>query len=496
MELREYLRVIRKQWLIVTLCAALAVAGAAVMVLRTTPQYASSTTLFVSVTQTGGDSTSAYQGSLFTQQRAKSYTDLASAEPVTSAVIDELGLDLTPSQLASKINATAVPETVLLELTVTDTDPAQAQRITQSVSNQFVEFVEAVERPAPDAPSQIRATEVNAPSLPTSPVVPTPARTLLLGLLLGLVGGAAIAVLRDVLDTTIKTAETLSAKAGAPNLGVIAHDTDAEASPLVVQLEPRSPRAESFRQLRTNLQFIDVDHQPRSIVVTSSVPSEGKTTTTCNLALTLAQAGQRVILVEGDVRRPRLADYLGVENAVGLTSVLIGRVAPDDAIQQWGDLPLEILASGPIPPNPSELLQSRAMHLLLEELDKRADVILIDAPPLLPVTDAALLARQADGAVLIVRHGKTKADQVNQAVQNLSNVDARLLGTVLNMAPAKGPEAYTYGYGYGYGSNDEQAARHLPRGGARGRREVGNRRENGGGGRRRSSRRSEGIAAM
>src|SRR5690606_32160176 len=126
------------------------------------------------------------------------------------------------------------------------------------------------------------------------------------------------------------------------------------------------------------------------------------------------------------------------------------------AIQPWGDLPLEIMASGPIPPNPSELLQSRAMYHLLGELNKRADIVLIDAPPLLPVTDAALLARQADGAVLIVRHGKTTVDQVNQAVENLRKVDARLLGTVLNMAPAKGPDAYTYGYGYGYGSNEEQ----------------------------------------
>jgi len=193
------------------------------------------------------------------------------------------------------------------------------------------------------------------------------------------------------------------------------------------------------------------------------VPSEGKTTTACNLGLILAQAGQRVVLVEGDIRRPQLAEYLGLEGAVGLTSVLVGRVAPEDALQPWGDLPLEVLTSGPLPPNPSELLQSRAMELLLGELDRRADVVLIDAPPLLPVTDGALLARMSDGAVLVVRHGKTSVDQVRQAVDNLAKVDARLLGTVLTMAPAKGPDAYTYGYGYGYGYAVERGRRRASR---------------------------------
>lgn len=453
MELRDYIKVIRKQWLIVAIVALLGLAAAALTVLRTTPVYAATSTLFVSANQSGDTDTpaSAYQGGLFSQQRAKSYADLISGKRVTSRVVDKLDLSMSAGALARKIDAQVVPETVLLHITVDDTSPAKAQRLANAVSTEFAGFVQEIERPSADQPSPIKATVVSSADLPGAPIKPTPTRTLMLGLVLGVVIGIGIAVLREVLDTSLKNAEVLAERTGAPNLGVIAHDNQAQDAPLVVQLEPRSPRAESFRQVRTNLQFIDVDRHPKTIVITSSVPSEGKTTTTCNLALTLAQAGQRVILVEGDIRRPRLADYLGVENAVGLTSVLIGRVDPDDAIQPWGDLPLEVLASGPIPPNPSELLQSRAMQLLLGELDRRADVILIDAPPLLPVTDAALLANQADGAVLVVRHGKTSRDQVDQALASLGKVDARLLGTVLNMAPARGPDAYTYGYGYGYG---------------------------------------------
>lgn len=450
MELREYLQAIRKQRILVMLCVTVTVAVAALMVLRTTPVYASKVTLFVSVAPTS-DAASAYQGGLFSQQRAASYADLVRGEAVTRAVVDELGLSMSPASLGARISARVVPQTVLLEITVTDTAPTRAQRLAGAVAKHFTAFVQDLERPSKDAPSPVRATTIASPTLPTSPVAPNPPRTLGLGVLAGLVLGVGLALLREALDTSIKSAEALTTTTGVPNLGVIAQDSDAHANPLVVHIEPRSPRAEAFRQLRTNLQFVDVDRHPKRIVVTSSVPSEGKTSTTCNLALTLAQAGQRVVLVEGDIRRPRFAEYLGLEGAVGLTSVLIGRVVPEDALQPWGDIPLEVLTSGPLPPNPSELLQSRAMELLLGELDRRADVVLIDAPPLLPVTDAALLARMSDGAVLVVRHGETTVDQLRQAVGSLAKVDARLLGTVLTMAPAKGPDAYTYGYGYGYG---------------------------------------------
>ena len=233
---------------------------------------------------------------------------------------------MSPSTLGTKITARVLPETVLLEITVTDTDPALAQRLTGGVAEQFSSFVKDLERPSPDQPSPIRATIIDAPTLPSAPVAPVPARMIGLGVLAGLVLGVGISILREVLDTSVKTADVLSTRTGAPNLGVIAHDAEAQTNPLVVHIEPRSPRAEAFRQLRTNLQFVDVDRHPKRIVVTSSVPGEGKTTTTCNLGLTLAQAGQRVILLEGDIRRPRLAEYLGVESAVGLTSVLIGRM--------------------------------------------------------------------------------------------------------------------------------------------------------------------------
>jgi receptor protein-tyrosine kinase len=198
------------------------------------------------------------------------------------------------------------------------------------------------------------------------------------------------------------------------------------------------------------LQFIDPDAQHKVFVITSSLPGEGKTTTAVNLALALAEGGEKVVLVEGDLRRPKVAEYLRLETAVGLTTVLIGRLSLADATQTTASESLAVLTSGATPPNPAELLKSSSMSSLIASLRSEYDIVLIDAPPLLPVTDGALLAAQADGALLVVRHGKTTADQVTLAVERLEAVDATPVGIIFNMTPAKGGGGYGYGYGYGY----------------------------------------------
>jgi non-specific protein-tyrosine kinase len=203
------------------------------------------------------------------------------------------------------------------------------------------------------------------------------------------------------------------------------------------------------------LQFVDVDHPPRSIVFTSSVPNEGKSTTVCNLAITIAQAGLKVLVVEADLRRPRASTYFGLSDDVGLTSVLIGTAKIADATQQWhADLPLYVLPAGPTPPNPSELLASMGMADLLKQLEASYDLVLLDSPPLLPVTDAAVMASRADGAVIIVRYGKTRREQLQRSVESLAGVSARTLGCVINMAPTRGRDAYHYGYAYDYAPRD------------------------------------------
>jgi capsular exopolysaccharide synthesis family protein len=448
-ELRDYLRVLRQRWPMIVLCALLALAAGGLSILRTTPVYEATARLFVTSPQSDSSGTAAYQGSLFTQQRVLSYADLVATHSVLAEVIESEGLDLEPADLAERVRASVVPETVLLDVTVADNSPAQAQRLASAVARQFTETVAELERPPGRGEPVVKVSVVQQPTLSETPVSPRPARTLALALVLGLLVGTGIAVLREVLDTSVDSTDEVRDATGAPGLGVIAYDKDASAKPLVVQLEPRSRRAEAFRQIRTNLQFIDVDRPTKVITITSSLPMEGKTTTACNLALTLAEAGQRVVLVEGDLRRPKVAEYLGLVREVGLTNIFLKNLQVSDALQTYADN-LTVLASGPIPPNAAELVQSHHMHEVLKALEENADVVLIDAPPLLPVTDGALLAAQSDGAVIVVRHGETKHEQLVHAVEALKSVDARILGTVLNMAPARGPAAYSYGYGYSY----------------------------------------------
>ncbi|HET9501815.1 MAG TPA: CpsD/CapB family tyrosine-protein kinase [Marmoricola sp.] len=235
-----------------------------------------------------------------------------------------------------------------------------------------------------------------------------------------------------------------------PVLTSVGHDGEVAKHPLITDASSHAPRVEAFRLLRTNLQFLNLDRTPRSIVITSPLPGEGKTSTAVNLAIALAQTGRRVLLLDADLRRPKAAAMLGLERSVGFTTVLVGRAELKDAIQRHSGSGIHFLASGPIPPNPTEVLQSNTARGLLDRLAEMYDMVIIDTPPLLPVSDAAILARDVDGAILVVRHGKTSKEQVRQTGQRLSQVDARLLGVAVNMTPRRGGRNDDYGYGYEY----------------------------------------------
>jgi succinoglycan biosynthesis transport protein ExoP len=211
---------------------------------------------------------------------------------------------------------------------------------------------------------------------------------------------------------------------------------------------------------------LEVESGGRSFVITSSIPSEGKTTTSANLAIALADSGAQVVIIDGDLRRPKLASYMGLEGAVGLTDVLISRTELADALQPWGRGNLVVLPAGTVPPNPSELLGSRAMASLIQTLEAEFDVVLIDLPPLLPVTDAALVSKLTRGALVVVAAGRTHKGELAGAIATLENVGANVAGVILTMLPTKGPDAYGYGrYGYGqYGYASDAEAPMVPGG--------------------------------
>lgn len=459
-ELRDYIRILRQSWVLIVLLTLLGLAAGVLLSIAQTPKFSSSAKVFVS-TSNGGTIGEIQQGSTFTQQRVTTYADLTTTPIVLLPVIAELQLDSTSEELARDVTAVIVPDTTLIEITVVDEDPALAAEVATAISESLTTVVESIETTGtgeadaegqPVTASPVSLTLVQHAAVPQKPVSPNVVLNIALGGLIGLVLGVGAAVLRETLDTRIRNQRDLESVTEVPVIGGIVFDPKAKDRPLIVHADPHSPRAESFRALRTNLQFLDAARPERSFVVTSSIESEGKSTTAANLAIALSDAGAKVLLVDADLRRPKVASYLGIEGAVGLTDVLIGRTELVDVIQPWGRSQMYVLPAGRVPPNPSELLGSSAMVETVAELNAAFDVVLFDAPPLLPVTDAAVLTRAAGGAILVVAAGRAHKGQVRGAFSVLENVDAKVSGIVLTMLPTKGPDAYGYGYGsYGYG---------------------------------------------
>jgi capsular exopolysaccharide synthesis family protein len=452
LDLREYIRLLRRNWILVaaTTLAGLLIGGTASVL--TTPTYSSDTELFVAI-QGSGSVQELQQGNTFGQARVQSYVKTVGSPLVLQPAIDALGLSVSSADLASRVKASADLNTVLINISVVDGSPVQAAAIAQAVAASLVKAVDALEKPTSGGASPVSISVIKPATAPSSPTTPNTRLNLLLGLLTGLALGVGAALLRSALDSRIRGESDVRQLTSAPLLGGISFDNDAVRKPLLTQTPTQSPRAESFRQLRTNLQFANVAGQAKTILITSSLPGEGKSTTATNLAIAIAQAGQSVCLVDADLRRPSVHEYLGLDRNVGLTTALVGNANVEELLQPWGDGDLFVLASGQIPPNPSELLGSLSMKSLIMRLEEMFDAVVIDAPPLLPVTDAAVLSQHVGGVVLVIGSEKVKRQDLQKSLNALALVDAELLGIVLNRLPAKGPDSYAYTY---YGRNEEK----------------------------------------
>jgi capsular exopolysaccharide synthesis family protein len=443
MDLNQYARVLRAHWLLIIFSILACTLAAGWLAWTRTPIYAAQTQLFVSTSGSTTDPIQTYQGGLFAQQRVGSYARIVASPAVAEAVIRQLGLRESVQQLQAKIHASVPTDTVLINVTARDASPPRAKAIADAVGRHFSAFVNALETPPGRRQSPVKVSVTSPAEVPTNPVSPRKSLAIVLGVVLGLVLGIGGAVLREALNRRIRGEDDAAAIARAPVLGSIVEDPQAKSNPLVVVNDPDSVAAEAYRRLRTNLRVLRADHGVRSFVVSSAVASEGKTVIVANLGVALAQAGSRVVLVDADLRRPMLADVLGLPSTLGLTSVLADNVPVQAALQSWRDgLPLEVLASGWRPSNPSELLESPRFAAVLGALMERVDVVLVDAPALLSVADAAILARLTSGMILVARVASTRAEQLATAARSLHAVDGQVLGVVLNRLPARGAWPY------------------------------------------------------
>lgn len=437
MELRDYWRVLRHRWHILVVCTLVGVLVASLATLLVPRRYEATSQLFVAP-DLGSSSSELMEGSDFLLERVKSYVEVIDKAVILGPVVDGLGLQVPVGELSERVSATVVPETVVLRVTVEDESAEQAARIANAVTEEFVAAVPMLEPERADRSALVKITVVDPARVPLEPVAPQPVLNHLLGLLAGVALGLVAAIGREALDRRIKGEDGVKGVTDAPVMGGIPVDRSVVGQPVISVRNAHSARAEALRQLRTNLHFLDVPQGRRSFVITSSVHGEGKTLTALNLAITMASGGSRVCLVEADLRRPQGAHYLGLDGSVGLTDALIGTAEWSSVVQEYRP-GLDVILAGTLPPNPSDLVASAAMEQLIRRLQSAYDYVLVDAPPLLPVTDAAVLSKRCAGAIVVVGCGRRAitATELAHSLQMLTTIGARTLGVVLNKLPQK-----------------------------------------------------------
>ena len=457
MELRDYFRILRSHWITILVLAVLG-AGAAFGWSVVQPRvYTADTTGIVTAVDGDGSAGGALVGNQLALSRVKSYLNLGSWRAVAVHAIDDLGLDATPESLVSRVSVTNPVDTTALTVTATGATPESAQELAEAWMRGMSTEIEKLEGGADSELAAVRLGVGDSARLPTSPSSPNMRLNLITGALGGLALGLIYAFVRHRVDRRIRHPRDIERETGTSVIGTLPLEKTMDGERQVIDFSLDAQHGvshhtiESMRELRTNLQFIDVDNPPRVIVVTSSVPGDGKSTVAVNLASSLAATGQRAILIDCDLRRPVIADIFGISRDVGLTDILAGRAELQDvAHRPNSDVPLAVLGAGRIPPNPSELLGSHRMRDFLREISNTAFVIL-DSPPVLPVTDAAVLAAGADGVLIVVSSGKTTFDVLERAISAIERTTGRVLGVVLNKVPRKGAESAYYGREY-YGA--------------------------------------------
>ncbi|OFW61962.1 MAG: hypothetical protein A2133_07145 [Actinobacteria bacterium RBG_16_64_13] len=516
-ELADYIRVIRERWWVIVTAVVIVLAVAVALSLNATPQYRSGARLLY---QKNNLDQALFGSQIFAssdQARAvQTGAVLVELEPVAQAVVAQLGTDRSAPSLLGMVSVKAETDTNVIDIEAVSVEPREAADVANAFADQFVlsrqdadratvaaarELVKAeLDSLGPEDAASVYGlmlkekyenlrilesmqnggfTVVERASPASGPFSPQPTRNGIVAVVAGLILGIGLAFLLDYLDKRIKNEHALEKELGAPVLASVPAvggrwgGKKGSRSSKPVGFIDHPALLEAFRTLRSNLQYFSLDTQRPIWLVTSGLPQEGKTTTTVNLGLSLALSGKRVVVLEADLRRPKLHEYLHMEQSPGLSDVLAGTKRLDDAMQlvkadQF--VPSEsrrkkgeerrgllqrnfyVVTSGPLPPNPAELLASDRMAKVIEELSSMADYLLIDSPPVLLVSDALTIAPRTNGVILTALLGDTTRDESRQVRSIFERAGVRVIGVVAG-GTKKSPAYYhRRGYGYGYGA--------------------------------------------
>jgi len=462
--LREFLAILRQRWMTIAASTLVVLAATAAATLAIPPTYTASSRVFFSAEAPADDETGARGGVyVLTPSDLTTYIEVLGSPQVTQAISDTLALE---PGTGFTVGAAIAGTSSILDITATAGDAETAAAVANEAGPQLAAAALDFSPLLANNGQSITATFITQATPPSRPSSPDVTRNLALGLLFGVAIGIGLAYTRHTLDTRVRDESDVRDLSDRPVLAAIPYDKASVDRPLVMETVPFSPHAEEFRRLRANLLFVDVATASHSVVITSAVPSEGKTTTAANLAIAMADAGSRVLLIDADLRNPSVARTMGLDGDQGLTTMLIGKAGFDDVAQRWRDGTLWVLPAGPVPPNPSELLGSKAMEQTFADLTARFDYVLVDSPPILPVIDALILNKLTGATLLVVSLDRIRKRSLAQALKALHTAGTHLSGFALNMVPIAASDSY-YGYGYGYhayGSADSDATPRRGRG--------------------------------
>ena len=461
--LKEILSTLTKRILLIMIVTAAATAaGGLISFFALTPIYENSTQILVN--QSKNERKEVQFNDVQTNlQLINTYNVIIKSPAILDEVIKEMGLSMTSQELNDKITVSSEQDSQVVNISVRDENAETAAHIANTIASVFQDKITSIMNV--DNVSILSKAEV---SEHPSPVSPKPLLNIAIAFAAGLAGSIGLAFLLEHLDNTIKSDEQLESLLDIPALGTVSTIAVSNLKKrgvdilalrknrgsrmrrnVIAMTEPKSLNSEQYRTIRTNIEFASVDRQMKSVMITSACPGEGKSTTAANLAVVFAQQGKKVLLIDADLRKPTVHTAFFLENTVGLTSVLLKKSSMEQAVQASNEKHLDVLTSGPIPPNPAELLSSKWMKELAYEACAAYDMVIFDTPPILAVADAQILGNVADGSVLVISSGKTEKEQAAKAKEALETCKSKLLGAIMN--GKKLSKHSEYGY---YGNKD------------------------------------------
>lgn len=420
MELRDYINIVRKRWIVIIAIMLLVIAGVLIYSYLQEPVYKAKATCMVTATVTGRDEYSAIQ---IIEQLLETINEIAVSRPVLESTAEKLMNTRSLRQLQQSVSSNVVRDTQLIIISATDLEPLTAMLLANAASDSLIEFINQKE-----GNGTYKIEKVESATLPKSPASPKPVRNGIIGGFIGLILGLGCAAVLEYLDVSVKSKEELGELLEQPVLAEIPNDESSRTGRKAEDFTEDPGILEQTRTLRTNIQYLGVDSNLQTILITSPSLGEGKSFISEQLAKAFAASGKKVLLLDADLRKPSIVDG----NAKGLTDVMIGSTDLEEALGKSDTDGLWVLSSGPIPPNPSELLDSDAMQKILDSLKSEYDIVVIDSCPIGTFSDPLVLASKVDGTLLVVEARSTNVESVRNAAELLSGPSTKLLGTVLN----------------------------------------------------------------